>query len=269
MPTGTAVGMATLNIWIPCYDDLDQLKGALASLEPLFDGEHDVTVYVVDGRYANFPGETNVTPGARDHCEHRRARRHPVEYHTPPDLPLGEPDVPDKWRSPQHEQAKWVNYELLPQDEWAMEMDTDERLEEADLSVLRNENGQLGTKAKETYQWSPKVLTMDDEQLLPAIRIYKPRYWTFWIDDVLFWREHYPRDTPLEKIVTTHATSSHRNTNYGGVLEEIVLRNLGQERPADYQERRAGQLETMGAEAAAEAVRDGRQPATVDLEEYR
>lgn len=255
-----------LNIWIPCYDDLEQLREAVESVQPFLERHESVSAYVVDGRYATFEGETNCTPGADGLCSRYNAIYVDPSLpelgssHCPQvELPWGDPDAPDYLRSPQHEQAKWVNYELLPQDEWALEMDTDERLEALDLECLAG----LDPRGK----YTPEVLTPDGEQLMPAIRLYQPQFWTFWIDDVMFWREFYPRDTPTQDLVEGHVRTAHRNTAYGGTVECLTLRNHGADRPAEYQERRADQLDTMGAEWAAEAVRDGEYPSLIELQE--
>lgn len=243
--------MSRLNVWVPCYDDLDQLREALASTEPYAD---DIHVYVVDGRYATFEGQTTLTPGADGYCR----RYDHITYTHPPELPVGDPDVDSVLRSPQHEQARWVNYELLPEDEWALEMDTDERLEHLDLDAL----GELN----EARKYTPEVLTTTDERLHPAIRLYQPRYWTFWIDDVMFWREFYPRSTPVGDLFEAHVRTAHRNVGYAGKTDAITIRNHGDKRPQEYQQRRADQLDSMGSRLAAQAVRDGKQPALVDLE---
>lgn len=246
--------MADLNIWMPTYDDVEQLGAALASTAVYAD---HVDVHVIDGRYATFDGEDDLTPGAKLVCDEHEH----VEYWTPRSLPLGDPEVDDRLRSPQHEQATWVNYDLLPGDEWALEMDTDERLETLDVDAL----AELDPRRK----YTATVLTPDDEQLWPTIRLYQPRYWTFWIDDVMFWRDFYPRSTSLSDLFKAHIETSHRNTGYGGETEAVVLRNHGGDRPDEYQERRAQQLEVMGADAAAQALRDGKRPSLVDLSDYR
>lgn len=257
--------MALLNVWIPCYDDLDQLREAIWSTVAF---EGSVDVYVVDGRYATFPGETDTTPGADEFCE---GFDH-VTYTTPPRLPINATDeerfrlsnacdYPPKYlRLPQHEQAKWVNYQLLPENEWALEMDTDERLKSVEFDGLESLDPQK--------KYVPTVWQPDGTQLTLPIRLYQPRWWTFWIDDVMFWRQWYPRDTPVEDIFNAHRHSSHRGTNYGGVTGVIEMENMGTERDQEYQERRAVQLEEMGAPFAARAVRDGKQPSMVELEDY-
>lgn len=238
-----------LHIWIPCFDDLDQLEQALASTEP-FDDVADVTV--VDGRYATFDGDADLTAGAEEACD---AYDH-VTYTHPPELPIGDDtETAAILRSPQHTQARWVNYEVLPQDEWALEMDTDERLEHVDADEL----DELNPRRK----YTPKVLTPDDEQLKPAIRLYQPGYWTCWIDDVLFWREFYPRETPLKELFKAHIESVHRNTGYAGGTDAIRIRNLGPERPQEYRERRGDQLTAMGAKWAGHAMRDGMYPSLI------
>lgn len=257
--------MPDLTIWIPCYDDLTHLEAALDSTIPYGDR---VAVYVVDGRYATFPGETALTPGAEDLC----AGYPHVTYTHPPRVPIDADDatkfrihnhydVPLNYlRLPQHEQATWVNYELLPQDEWVLRMDTDERIRSIDWDAL--------AALDEQQKYVPTVWQTDGTQLTYPVRLYQPRYWSFWIDDVLFWREFYPRSSPVEELFDAHVHSSHRATSYGGVTEVIHLDNHGQERPAPYRERRAEQLEAMGSVLAARAVRDGKQPSMVDLQEY-
>lgn len=246
--------MTKLNVWIPCFDDLAQLEKALASTDPFVD---DIHVFVVDGRYATFPGDGYLTEGAKAAC----AEYDHVQYCIPDtSLPIGHADVDDRLRSPQHEQAKWVNYDLLPQWEWAMQMDTDERLQHLSLECIDS----LDPEKK----YTPNLHNPEGEPLRPGVRLYQPQHWTFWIDDVMFWREFYPRSTPLPSLVEAHLQSAHRNTNYGGVVDCVEILNVGEERPADYQERRADQMETMGADLAARAIRDGvNYPSTVDLKD--
>lgn len=246
--------MPELNIWMPCFDDLDQLKEAIASTAEFSD---DITVYVVDGRYETFDGDADLTDGAEEFC----ATLDHVEYAPPPSLPLGDPEAHKFLRSPQHEQAKFVNYELLPQGEWAMEMDTDERLETLDADAL--------SELKPRRKYTPEVLTPGGEQLWPAIRLYQPEHWTVWIDDVMFWKEYYPRSTPIDDLFDAHMNTKHRNTGYGGETDAIRLRNHGADRPEEYQNRRADQLERMGSGPAAQAVRDGEYPSLVNLSEYK
>lgn len=244
-----------VHIWMPCFDDLGQLEAALASTAD-FDDVVDVTV--VDGRYASFDGDHDLTPGAEEACD---AYDH-VTYTHPPELPIGrDTERGALLRSPQHEQAKWVNYEVLPQEEWALEMDTDERLEHVDVDAIAD----LDPRRK----YTPQVLTPNGDQLKPAIRLYQPGYWTFWIDDVMFWRSFYPRDTPLEELFEAHVYSVHRNTGYAGETGAIRIRNLGAERPQDYRNRRGDQLEAMGAKWAGHAMRDGEHPSLLDLNKYR
>lgn len=245
--------MPALNVWVPCYDDLDQLKKALASTEKYAD---EIDVYVVDGRYAAFEGDDPLTPGAKAHCN----QYDHVEYTHPPAVPIGDPEADELVRSPQHEQAKFVNYELLPEGEWALEMDTDERLEYLDLDTLADLNPRR--------KYTPQVLTQDGEQLMPAIRLYQPQHWTFWIDDVMFWREYYPRSLSVDRLFSAHMGTAHRNTGYAGETEAITLRNYGDERGDEYQERRAQHLEAMGTPWAARAVREGERPSLVDLQDY-
>lgn len=220
------------HVYIKCYDDLAFLKEAVDSIPA------DVPVHVVDGRYADFPGETIRTPGCREWCEQQTN----VTYHTPPDdrLPWGHERVESEphLRHPIHEQAKWANYEVLPQDEWVLHMDADEQLVEFDRDWLRQQPPHL--------KFVPFIDSLA-ERGIGVPRLYQPGQWTFWIAGVMYPREFWSRDTPVEKLVALHGRSlTHQAINRKQALSEVRISNAGDERPPTYHLRRADQLATMG-----------------------
>lgn len=242
-----------LQIYIQTYHDLEFLEKALDSIPKT----NKIKTYVVDGRYANFEGEKNLTINAERLCKNTKN----TQYTHPPNLPIGDPEKPSDLRHPQHVEAKYINYQLLDPDTWTLKMDSDETIQNIQLSIL----DELHPKQK----YSAKVETPNGKELRPAIRIYKPKYWTFWIDDAFLYREYYPRDTPLKKLYTTYLHTKHANIGYGGTVEQIKLLNRGVERPDEYRRRRAKQLEEMDRELAAKAVRMDRYPSTLSDKEIR
>lgn len=233
--------MAEWCVYIPTWGDLDFLKGAVASVP---DG---VVTHVVDGRYADFPGETVRTPGLAEWC----AQTVNTAYHTPPDdrLPWGHEHVDEepRLRHPGHEQAKFANYEVLPQDEWVLHIDADERIETFDVPFA---------DLDERWKFVPYIDSLA-ERGIGVPRLYVPGNWTFWIGGVFYPRGFWPRDTPLAKLRDLHLQSmSHQYINRGGLMDQIRLHNVGDERPPEYHERRAAQLETMGRHDRAEDYRE-------------
>lgn len=238
--------MTDLNVYVPMWSDLDMLKGLVPTLP-------DATVYVVDGRYADFPGDEVRTPGAREWCEDQSG----VEYVTPPDdlLPWGHEahEAEPFLRHPGHEQAVWVNHEFLPQDEWVIHIDTDERVEAFDRAAVFN-------RVRDDHKYVPYVDTLDERDI-GVPRLYKPKYWTFWIGGVFYPRDLIPRDTPLVDLFRYHTETNYQLSNRAppakpGIYDCIRLRNVGADRPADYHERRAAQLETMGRPERANDYRE-------------
>lgn len=234
--------MGTWNVYIKCYDDLKFLKGAVASIPESAD-----TIYVVDGRYADFDGEDLRTPGCKEWCD----RQPGVEYYTPTDdrLPWGhelvdeEPEV----RHPIHEQATFANYEVLPQDEWVLHLDADERIKKFDEDLFEVVDNR--------WKYAPHIDSLAERDLTVP-RLYKPNYWTFWIAGVMYPREYWDRDTPPKKLLKLHLDSmSHQAINRAFVTDFIEIENIGDDRPPDYHERRAEQLETMGRNDRANQYR--------------
>lgn len=234
--------MADWAAYVKTYDDLELLKGCVGSIP------EDVPVYVVDGRYADFPGDTLRTPGTREWCEDQPT----VEYHTPPDdhLPWGHEHVEEEphLRWPIHEQAKFANYEVLPQDTWVLHMDADERLEYVEAGLF--------DRLDPNHKYAPYIDSLA-ERNLTVPRIYQPRHWTFWIAGVMYPREYWPRDTPVETLFNLHVASMvHQSINREMIPEAVRIHNVGDDRPPDYHERRADQLETMGRMGRAQQYRE-------------
>lgn len=224
--------MADWVVYVKTYDDTDLLKGCVASIP---DG---IPVYVVDGRYADFPGDGLRTPETREWC----FRQEGVHYHTPPDevLPWGHEHYEDEptVRWPIHEQARWANYEVLPQDAWVLHLDADERLEHVADGLF--------DRLDRTWKYAPYIDSLADRDLMVP-RIYVPKHWTFWIAGVMYPREYWSRDTPAKRLRDLHIVSmAHQSINRGRIPEAVQIHNVGADRPPDYHERRADQLETMG-----------------------
>lgn len=218
-----------MNVWVPFYDDLDWLVDMVATIP---DGVH---VYAVDGRHDTFPGETLLTPGAEEWCGIREG----VTYCAPSAdrLPWGHEYSGVGVRGPQHEKAKYANYEVLPQDEWVLKLDTDERVTNLEVDRLADLNPNM--------RYSPWITPLDERGYQP-MRLYVPGHWTFWLADQYFPREFYPRNTPVEELVYATVDTKHGVSNLGGQVEWITIENRGTDRPEEYRERRQEQLKRIG-----------------------
>lgn len=220
----------TLNVIITFFDDLEWLQRAVASIP---DG---LRIYAVDGRYEGFDGDYTLTPGAAEWA----VSRDRVSYVAPPDdrLPWGHDWTGKKLCHGEWLEAKYINYEVLPQDEWVLKVDTDEEVTALDQSILPDLNRR--------YKYTPYCEWAEGGRYYPH-RLYVPKYWTFWVDDVMFPREFYPRDTDLETLVGIHSITSHNLANHGGIFESdrLALVNHGQSRDPDYLDRREQHLDRM------------------------
>lgn len=232
--------MAEWRVYVKTYDDADLLKGCVDSIP---DG---IPVDVLDGRYADFEGGTLRTPGLGDWC----ADQPDVTYHMPRShrLPWGhDSDADPQLRAPIYEQAKYANYEMLPQDEWVLHMDADERLERFDVDL-----DALDPRLKVM----PWISSLADRNI-SVPRLYQPGKWTFWIAGVMYPREFVSRETSLEQLAYLHAETELQRSNRIQMQDSIRIRNVGEEdRPAEYHERRADQLETMGRLSRARQYRE-------------
>lgn len=229
--------MTGWNVHVYCFDDLGMLRGCVDSVPP------DVDVHVFDGRHMDFAGEHALTPEIEYYC-----RSIPqCEYHAPPaeDLPFGDADTLDR-RSAGYYKSRFV-FEHLPDDEWTLKMDTDERLEafDADLSAFDADR-----------KLCPEIVRgPEGEDRCHIARLFQPGYWTPWIGDCLLPREAFPMDVPLENLATIWEHQRYRVLRFVNRTEVagVRIRNVGHDRPADYQARRVEQLEARGrAERAAE-----------------
>lgn len=220
--------MPNYNIHIHAFDDLPMCRDAVASVP---DG---VLVYIFDGRYADFPGEYDTTPGLESFCAD-----HPdCTYYAPP--PEHRPFEGDSTlREPVARKARWA-FEHLPADEWTLKLDTDERLErfDADLDTLARD-----------HKYAPVIRSTTGRSYHIA-RLFVPRHWTPWVDDCLLPRRYFLRDTALDRLATVWTEDLYRRMRFikRGEIDTVRIDNHGPERPAGYQDRRAAQLRAMGRE---------------------
>lgn len=168
------------------WGDADLARRAIESVP-------DATpVHVIDGRFAGFmPDAPVLTPGLREVCD-RLARTH---YHAPDEsrLPFGhDSDHPDHFRPAVHAKAVFTYHEVLPQDAWAVQIDTDEVIERFDADAIR--------ALDPAYRYQPRFDLADGrewEHPFVAPRIGVPGNWTHWIDDCAVPRDVVGRDGPL------------------------------------------------------------------------
>lgn len=214
------------NVHIYCYDDLELLQGAVRSIP------EDIKIYALDGRYVDFKGETDLTPGAEEWCKSREN----VIYHSPPKshLPFGKYGSSEH-RYSQHEKGCWANYKILPPNQWTLQMDTDERLIRLNRDVFE--------RFEDDHRYRPKILT-DDGRRVTQPRIWKPKFWTLWIDDAAIPRDLASREYPLQYL--QGQWKKYRSKRMEHVSEDdIFIENYGMARPDEYNERRANQLEAI------------------------
>lgn len=227
------------NIAIPFYSELELFKRCVRSIPDHLD------IYAFDGRWQTFPGDTDVTPGAETWC----AEQPNVKYFAPPEHRRPWGSDRDDWhpatRYDQTAEARFMHYEILPEDEWVLKLDADETLERYD-DVFEQLNPNL--------KYTPVVMTTDGEPLYPD-RIYVPEHWTFWLDDCFFPRDFYPRDTPVEDLALAQQETLHKRAHQGGTVDAIAIVNHGADRSEGYQQRRADHLEAMHRTARADEYR--------------
>lgn len=226
--------MNDISIRICAFDDLPECRRALESLPT---GVH---AHVCDGRYANFSGDHDLTPGLEALCDERAA----WHYHAPDDylLPFGANiDAPDEWRPGVYAKAHWMEA-VLPQDEWALKLDTDERLRTFDVDL-----GDLDRRKK----YAPVIdLHGQRKQSVHIARLWVPRYWTPWVGDCLLPKTLFPRDHPIDCLQRVWRDDEWTALRFlrRGQTADIRIDNYGAERPADYQARRAAHLRRIGRE---------------------
>lgn len=224
-----------MNVHMYLFDDLGMAKEAISFLP------EDIDIHLMDGRYTDFPGEYDLTPEAGDWA----SKRDNVIYHKPPEekLPFGDPEDTENRRSV-HEKARWVNEEALPEDEWTLKLDTDGFLTEFDPSVVE--------ELDEEIRWRIEVRIEDEGRRFHLTRLWKPKYWTYWINDCLIPRSEVPRDTVLSELPDLwQEYKSERRKK----LEDWLIINRGTERADDYIERRVEHLESIGREGRADMIR--------------
>lgn len=197
----------TCNVHIYAYGD-GGVKDAIRSAESVLPEAH---VYVIDGRYANFPKVDcfDITPGLESFCEDRPN----VSYHAPPteELPYGEQSETFGGISGQVEKARFTNYEVLPQDEWSIKLDSDERLERFDVN--------LDSLDRTTKYFPAVTFRMTAQQTLP--RLWVPGNWTFLMNDCSVPRDVLGRAASNEDIM--EAALDIAENGEGEALTETCL----------------------------------------------
>lgn len=226
------------NVRIMCYDDLEMLKDAVASIPS------EWTVYICDGRFQSFYGEKDRSP----EIEEWAAKIRNVKYRIPDDdkLPFGvDRSWDDELRPGVTAKGEWMLYDVLPQDEWVLKMDTDERLLRFDVDL-----DDLDPRTK----YCPKIdFVGEDNELSFIERLYVPKYWSVWADDCLLPIDGYPRNTPPEEM-KFHHTDTRANSIRKRYTELIHIKNVGTKRRKEYQERRLHQLDQLGREGRKRKV---------------
>lgn len=214
------------NFHIYCFGDLPQLKEAVSTIPS------DIKTYVFDGRYIDFDGEYDLTPGAEEWC----GIQENVIYHSPPDsmLPFGKYGSSD-YRYSQHEKGCWANYMILPPDQWTLQMDTDERLIRLNRDIFDD--------FQDDFRYKPHI-PIDDGRVVTQPRIWKPKYWTLWIDDTAIPRDRVSRDFAVDELY--QEWHDNRGVRMEYIPEdELLIENYGMSRPDDYNEKRADQLDDI------------------------
>lgn len=215
----------TLQVVVNHYGETELLRGTLDSVTSTVPA---ASVLVLDGRYANFQGDRDVTPASRDLCDDYRK----VEYRRPPDdrLPFGE----GTGRRPIHAKAEWVWYEQADPDAWALKIDDDERLRRFDVDP-----SDLDRRLK--YTVSVDMPTGDTPELP---RLWVPEEWTFYVDDLSLPRREYPRETAfddLRQVVTTLGPEATWARTSDRIADSTRIRNRGDDRSRDYRASRKKQ----------------------------
>lgn len=228
------------NVHICTFGDFAMVREAVDSVP------NGVPIHVCDGRYASFDGRTDVTPGLETWCEDIDQ----VHYHAPSPtrLPFGHDlDAVPRARPCVHAKAQWMIHEVLPQDEWTLKLDSDERLERFDVDL---------TTLDEWTKYVPLVEMADGSGRVNVARLFMPAHWTAWIDDCLLPRSDYARTSSPEWMGLVYEQGDVGFVNRERLPWQIRITNHGDERSLAYQRRRADHLEWMGRETRAEAVRD-------------
>jgi hypothetical protein len=134
----------------------------------------------------------------------------------------------------------WINYEVLPQDEWTLKLDTDERLETIDVDF---------DDLNEQRRYCPTIQRKGEGECFIS-RLWQPRFWTYWIGDCPLPRKIFPRSSSVKRLARVHLDSEFRPLRFAYRQElpgdSLVIKNVGVDRPAEYQERRVAQLERIG-----------------------
>lgn len=218
-----------MNVHIHAYGDPALCEQAIQSVPD------SMPVHVFDGRYRSFAGDTDLTPGLAEICESYGN----ATYHEPPaeTLPFGDPEKPGEYRAPQHEKTTWA-WSRLPADDWTLKLDADEELAcfDADLDELdRSKKHRVNVSIPGDPDYPDALST----------RLWVPEHWTFWTDDLQVPRDDCPRTADAAEVKTAIDQGAYKARQNLGTRDDIVIENIGHERPASYLARREAQLEIM------------------------
>lgn len=218
------------SVSILMFNDLKELDRAVESIP------EDVPIHVFDGRYQDFDADHSLTPGASEYCR----SRHNLRYHAPPDslLPFGNPDVGKSYRDSVHQKACWAYYEILDQDQWTIHMDTDERLVYLDRDFF--------DRIQDDVIYSPRMYMRDDlsgdssTTISCTMRIFKPKFWTFWVDDLPIPRHQCKRGLGAKETKKIHQEMDQ--WQFRRRTQAVIIENLGAKRDGEYLMKRKEQL---------------------------
>ncbi len=217
--------MPELQVVINHYGEADMLREALDSVTTVVP---EASVLVLDGRYANFYyGEDDTTRGSEDLCRLYEG----VSYRSPPDdaLPFGEGL---SGRRPIYDKAEWVWYEQADAGTWSLKLDDDERLRrfDVDLSNLDRREKHVAT-----------IGMPDDVITIP--RLWVPEEWTFFVDDLCFPRDEFPRSLSFEALRDDLGPEATWTRVGYTTADDVQIVNRGENRSTAYRVERDQQKE--------------------------
>lgn len=217
-----------LNVLIMAYDDLEQLRQAVSTIP------ENIDVYVVDGRYDNFEGDSIYT----EEIESWASNIDRVKYYKPDrDILFGaDLNINDKYRPGVTQKGQLGIHEVVPQEEWLLRLDTDERITHFDFNEA---------ELNKHWKYCIEVNMVGEEYTQYLPRVIYPKFWTVWTDDIYIPRKQYPRDTDIKKLYEIHKDQTDIISGSRRRLDTIKVDHCGVDRDADYLSRRADHLSTI------------------------
>lgn len=235
--------MAEANVHMGVWGCLPGVKRAVRTVPNHLD------VHIFDGRYASFgdPDDPVLTPGLEEYAkEHEQ-----TIWHEPPrdELPFDIEGVDDyKLRPGVHKKSMWM-FEELPDYEWTLKLDDDEIL--ALFATYRL--GELDPTKK--YAVFANLREDDDLRIMFLTRLWKPAYWTPWIDDLPYPTHDLPEEITLSQMRSMAYDPDWRMRN----CEETdiaYIENRGDERTNAHLQARSEQHESFGRIDRADRIAD-------------